>query len=111
MSSNDEEKTFQGLTLLLKLVSNIIKNPTEDKYKKFKTTNAKISGSVLSLQGGVTELLAALGFTLQGEEYPFTVDLATLRAGNKALDTWMEPPKVARMTPEERQKHELIKEQ
>ena len=57
VASNDEEAMYAGLTLLDRLVGNIIKDPSEQKYRKFKKTNAKISSTILSLQGGIDDLI------------------------------------------------------
>ena len=78
IASNEEEAAFQGLSMLIKLGSNIVANPTEDKYKKFKQTNAKIAATLLSLQGGINDLIVALGFTSNGEFYEFSGDVAKL---------------------------------
>ena len=41
-SNNEEEPVYNGMTLLLKLVSNIVKDPKEAKFRSFKKTNAKV---------------------------------------------------------------------
>ena len=111
ISSNAEEATFEGLTLLAKLVENKVKSPEEAKYNQFKRSNAKVASKILSLQGGINELIQAMGFTANAEDfYVFTGDLGTLKKGLKALNEGLEPMRVARMTPEERTKHNLIKE-
>jgi hypothetical protein len=108
IANSQDEAAFQGLSLLDKLVSNIVKNPTEDKYKKFKKTNPKIAGTVLSLQGGINDLILAMGFTSGVEHYEFTGEMTNLKKGSKAMEKALEPMQVARMTPEERGKHELL---
>jgi hypothetical protein len=62
LASNEEEAAYQGLTLLLRLVANILKNPTDDKYRRFKKTNAKIASTILALQGGINDLIVFIGF-------------------------------------------------
>ena len=86
IANNQDEAAFQGLSLLNKLVSNITTNPTEDKYKKFKKTNPKIAGTVLSLQGGIVDLILAMGFTSGAEHYEFTGDMTNLKKGSKAME-------------------------
>ena len=111
IANNEDEAAFQGLSLLDKLVSNIVKNPTEDKYKKFKKTNPKIAGTVLSLQGGINDLILAMGFASNPEHFEFTGEMTNLKKGSKAMEKAIEPMQVARMTPEERSKHELLQRQ
>ena len=49
IASNEEEPTFQGLSLLQKLVENKLKSPEEAKFNSFKRTNAKVVEKILSL--------------------------------------------------------------
>ena len=105
VTNNEEEAAFQGLSLLHKLVSNIVTNPTEDKFKKFKKTNPKIASTILSLQGGINDLILAMGFRSTGENYEFSGDMNKLKKANKVIETIIEPMQVARMTPEEKAKH------
>lgn len=50
-----------------------------------------------------------MGFTATADDhYTFTGELYTLTKGLKALNKALMPMRVARMTPEERTKHELI---
>ena len=112
IASNEEEPTFQGLSLLQKLVENKLKSPEEAKFNSFKRTNAKVVEKILSLQGGINDLIVALGFTVTSDDrYEFTGDLKQLKKGAKAIDAQIEPMKVARMTPEERTKHQILKQQ
>lgn len=86
-----------------------MKNPEEAKFNGFKKTNPKVVEKILSLQGGINDLIQALGFTSTSDDrYEFTGDLRVLKKGNKVIETAIEPLKVARMTPEERTKHELM---
>ena len=53
-----------------------------------------------------------MGFSVTADDhYEFTGDLRVLKKGLNALNKALEPMRVARMTPEERAKHELIMEQ
>ena len=54
---NPEEATFEGLTLLTKLVENKVKSPEEAKFNRFKRTNPKVATKILSLQGGINDLI------------------------------------------------------
>lgn len=63
------KKTFVGaITIFLKLLSNIIENPREEKFKKFKITNQRIANELLVLDG-MAELILDVGFELDGEEF------------------------------------------
>jgi len=62
-AQNDEQAVSTGLETLLKLIGNILKSPTEDKFRTLKKTNKAIQGRILSLKGGIHELILALGYT------------------------------------------------
>ena len=63
IANNDEEPAYEGLSLLLKIVENKVKSPEEAKFNSFKRTNPKVAAKILSLQGGINDLIVALGFT------------------------------------------------
>ena len=65
VAANDNEKNIAGLDILHKLISNILKNPTDEKFRVLKKSNKAISSKLMSLQptGKVMELLFALGYT------------------------------------------------
>lgn len=103
---------FDGLSLLSKLIDNKVKNPEEAKFNSFKRTNPRIAEKILSLQGGINDLIVALGFSVTADDrYEFTGDIRVLKKGSKVIETAIEPMKVARMTPEDRAKHELMAQQ
>ena len=109
MANNAEQAVFDGLSLLAKLVDNKIKNPEEAKFNSFKRTNPRIVEKILSLQGGINDLIVAMGFTVTSDDrYEFNGDIRVLKKGSKVLEAAIEPMKVARMTPEDRAKHELM---
>ena len=62
VAQNDDQKVQTGLNLLLRLVSNIIEKPTEQKYRTIKNTNAKLQKDLFSLKGGVSALIQEIGF-------------------------------------------------
>ena len=108
----DDRKLLTGVELLLKLLSNITKSPTESKYRTIRTTIAKIQRELFSLSGGVPELIEALGFMkVDNEHYVFVGDyFKVLRKGMRLLETAIEPTKVKFMTPEERVKWDNLQE-
>lgn len=57
-----------ALTTLSKLLSNVIQNPMEDKYRKVKNTNAAFQKRLGRLNGA-NDAILSIGFTTVGEEY------------------------------------------
>ena len=51
VSGNEAKATLEGLEILLRLLTNIVKNPGEDKYRMIKGTNAKIKATLFALDG------------------------------------------------------------
>jgi len=64
ITREDEASALTALCLSLKLVSNVLDNPTEPKYQRFKAANKTISKQLLHHPGG-PELLRASGFHTQ----------------------------------------------
>ena len=82
IANNSEDASFDGLSLLLKIVDNKLKSPEEAKFNRFKRTNAKVVEKILSLQGGINDLIVALGFAVTADDhYEFQGDLKVLRKG------------------------------
>ena len=65
-NSVDDVKNM--LSTVLKITTNIINNPLVDKYRKLSRNNATFKKKVGDLIGG-NELMVALGFTLQGDDW------------------------------------------
>lgn len=57
ITNNAEQAAFDGLTLLNKLIENKVKSPEEAKFNSFKKTNPKVVEKILSLQGGINDLI------------------------------------------------------
>jgi len=83
--NTDAVKTICLKTLLV-FVRNVLKDPSNAKFRRIRATNAKIVERVLSPSGG-REFLDALGFVEDGEflVLPATVDLEKVRAGQTVL--------------------------
>lgn len=64
----DESAVEAAVTLLLKIVSNIISHPLDDKYRRLNRSNLAFSKKIGSLNGGSASMLA-LGFQLIGEDW------------------------------------------
>ncbi|CAL1700664.1 unnamed protein product [Somion occarium] len=65
---NPRHVALESLDILLKLAENIIKHPDEDKYLRFKPTNAKIKQYLVDPKGTL-EYAVALGFRPQVENF------------------------------------------
>lgn len=50
VASNQPEAVIAGFEILHKLISNILKNPTEDKFRQLKKTNKAIQAKLMGLQ-------------------------------------------------------------
>lgn len=68
LEGNSKTAFINGFTIFLKLLNNIIDNPQEEKYRKFKKTNPRISGELLSLDG-MEQLILDSGFEIDGDEF------------------------------------------
>lgn len=89
--SNEENSAKEAVVLLLKIISNIIKNPMEEKYRKVKNSNAAFQKKIISLHGGVV-CISVLGFQLIGDEWvliPTSDAWNTLLACQAKLDKFM----------------------
>lgn len=66
VASNPNESTIAGLDILHKLITNILKNPQEEKFRVMKRTNKTIQAKLMALQPNeaVMTLLAALGYVV-----------------------------------------------
>jgi hypothetical protein len=72
LSSNTDEIVVKTtVSLLLKVISNIISNPLDAKYRRLNRTNAAFSKKVGSVTGG-NNCMIALGFQVEGEEWVLT---------------------------------------
>jgi hypothetical protein len=77
LSKNTEENVKNCLLTLSKILSNIIDNPHEEKYRRLKNSNQHFQKKVGS-QEGSSGLLQSLGFALNGDEWVLT----------PSADTW-----------------------
>ena len=68
ISQQDAPTALAALELLLKLTNNIIANPSEPKYRRFRSNNPKISQTILRCPGG-QDVLVALGFRTKVMEF------------------------------------------
>mmetsp|Transcript_31692 Transcript_31692/g.78978 ORF Transcript_31692/g.78978 Transcript_31692/m.78978 type:complete len:210 (+) Transcript_31692:21-650(+) len=68
LSQQDPPGALQALEVLDKLAANILANPQEPKYLRFRANNPSISRKLLSFAGG-KDILLALGFKTTVEEF------------------------------------------
>lgn len=66
--NNSEEIVQAAVSILSKIISNIIAHPNDEKYRKINKNNVAFSKKVGTIQGG-EGCLIALGFQMQGEEW------------------------------------------
>ncbi|KAJ3025295.1 hypothetical protein HDV00_012795 [Rhizophlyctis rosea] len=80
------------------LLSNILTNPTTQKYRSFRARNPHISNTLLKLLGG-SDTLPLLGFVKSVKEFeefwvlPDTVDFEIVRMGLRIVDEYLEKAK------------------
>lgn len=68
LEKNSTSSYIDGMTIFLKLINNIIENPKEEKFRKFKKTNPRIANELLSLDG-MESLILDAGFEADKEEF------------------------------------------
>ena len=97
----------------MRLLNNVITKPTEQKFRTIKSSIPKIQNTIFSLDGGISELILALGFMqTDAEHFVFTGDyFKVLEKGQRLTEAALEPIKVKFMSPEERKKWEVLQEQ
>ena len=70
---NDIEKVKESLTLLNKLINNVIKNPNDPKFCQFNKNNDHVKNKVLNIKN-MDKLLSSIGYK-ESEENPSTLIL------------------------------------
>lgn len=108
LANNDDQQVIAGLDILHKLVSNILKNPTDQKYRILKKTNKTIQAKLLSLKppGIIMELIEALGYIqIDEEQHAFAGDYyAVLMEGSQIIESETMTLKKKYMSEEEKAK-------
>lgn len=111
-NNEDDKATLAGLNLTIKLLSNIVSNPTEEKYRTVNASNKTIATKVFSLGAEVGLLFEIMDFIPNSEENTYiyvSENVRTLAHAVRLIEDAVEPVKCKFMTPEELEKHELIK--
>ena len=89
--SNEEAVAKDAVGILHKIVSNIVRNSSEEKYRKVKSTNASFQKKLGLAPGGIS-CMAAVGFTMVGDEwvlYPSAEAWDILVCCQQKLDRFM----------------------
>lgn len=68
LEKNPRRSYVTGVAIFLKLLSNILDNPKEEKFRKFRKTNHRISSELMSLDG-MEQLILDAGFELVNDEF------------------------------------------
>lgn len=68
LERNATSSYIKAVTIYLKLLTNIIENPKEEKFRRFKKSNQRISKELLNIDG-MQELVTDSGFVLEGDEF------------------------------------------
>jgi hypothetical protein len=101
---------LQGLEILHRLMSNILKNPNEDKYRAIKRSIAKIESTLFSLKGNIPALLTTIGFEeIESGIFVYVEsDMSMLNKATLLLDDALDPVRLKFMSPEDAEKHKIL---
>jgi ubiquilin len=69
--SNEESVAQSSVELLLKVVTNIVNHPMEDKFRRMRSSNATFGAKLGNVNGG-NACMQALGFELTGDDWVLT---------------------------------------
>jgi hypothetical protein len=112
VSSSDAELVIHGFDILHKLLGNILKHPTEEKFRMLKKSNKTIQVKLLGLkpQQRVLDLLHALGYVdIDDEICAFTGNyFNVLNAGAVMVEEESMQLKMQFMNQEDRTKQEIV---
>lgn len=86
-ASSSKQRVAESVKLLQTIVGNVVRDPYEDKYRRLKASNKKIS-ECLTIYHSCRYILEFIGFQLTGEEYflPYDSEDNHLRECQKWLD-------------------------
>ena len=114
LKSNDEKALNDGFGILHKLLTNIAKEPTNDKFYKFNSTNAKISSTVCSLKGAsIVDMMKIVGYeeTAEAGVFMWKYDKDNFATINRAINMLYEiyePIRITFLPKEEGAKAKLL---
>lgn len=91
VSSNNYQDFRKAADILIRLLNNIISDPTNAKYRKFRCENQTIKDGLLQLKG-INEVLNEIGFKLEADSYilPSDVLIVHLKAAKDILSSILE---------------------
>ena len=94
MRSIDRRCQGPAFEILLKLVTNVVQNPGESKFRRVRAENTAVRSKLLSAGANAESMLTLLGFeaTTEGTERVFVLsdhsfDIVRLRMGQELLET------------------------
>ena len=112
VASNSGDQCIAAFDILHKLISNILKNPAEEKFRMIKKSNKAIQAKLMVLQPAakLQELLANLGYVETDPDMLAFVGnyFNVLNHGAVQIDDESMKLKMEKMSPEDRKKQELI---
>jgi hypothetical protein len=89
--TNSEESCKEAVILLLKIITKIIENPMDEKFRKLKASNPTFNTKITNIPGG-SDCMRAIGFQLIGEYWvlePTMEAWNVLLACQQKLDKFM----------------------
>ena len=91
LNNPEKEVIVEGLSILLKLINNVIKDPHNEKYRSINKNNKKIQATLLGLnpREDVDDLIEALGYTNNPQDglYEFTdTSLTVMKRGSYFIE-------------------------
>lgn len=112
VSKSDNDACIAGFDILHKLMQNILKDPTNQKFRTINRSNKAIASKLMRLkpEEEVEELLELLGYAKIDDDTSEMSGnkLGRLVQGARLVDNQSMRCKMVNMTPEERKKQELI---
>lgn len=114
MELNDDDQCIAGFDILVKLIQNIIKNPSDEKFRKIKKSNKAISTKLMNLvsEEKMIELIETLGYVKDADDddqYSFIGEhYSWIMIGEKVLGEQSIRLKMKTMNEEDRKRQEKI---
>lgn len=101
---------LNGMEILLRMLTNILKSPQEPKFRTVKGTIPKIQAALFSLAGDIGGFLTTIGFIeIEPSVYSFVEDdLSLVNKASLLVDEALDPVRIKFMPPEEAEKHKLL---
>ena len=93
----------------MRLLTNIVKNPGEDKYRQIKGTNAKIKATLFALDGAAALMPLMQFVELEPEQWTYVEsDMKWISQIINRVEAALFPVRLQFMSPEEKEKALLL---